>query len=104
MPSRRGVGRNAAKPALRRCTRETAQYGLTPYCALFRLQRLALGDTGHVEALEVLVALVDFVPDPDEQVVEGVLAVAQGQPLDRLERPAPLAVETGEVVKEGKSP
>ena len=65
-----------------------------------RLQRLALGDAGDVEALEVPVALVELMPHPHEQVVEGVAAVAQRQALDGLELAPPLALEAGEVVLE----
>src|SRR6185503_10424671 len=67
---------------------------------LGRLQGLALGDAGDVEALEIPVLLVELQPHPHEQVVEGVLAVAERQPLDRLYPPAPLAIKAGQVVLE----
>src|SRR5581483_94283 len=63
-------------------------------------ERLALGGAGDVEALEVAVALVELVAHPDEEVVEGVAAEAQGQALDRFQLSAPFALEARQVVLE----
>src|SRR5436190_19349555 len=75
----------------------TGQASSTSVClapsSQFGLQRLALGDAGDVEALEVPVALVELQADPDEQIVEGVAAEAQRQALDGFQLAAPLAIE-----------